>query len=168
MPSNLIPSQNPALFRRHALSCENPEDLDVLFAAYVDAFRPANPVEEDLIEEMAGSHWRMHRLGTVKRGLMQQARAELKTEMGPADFAAAQGDMLFARTLHEMNRHAKLLQFLAQYEAGLRREYKSSRNMFLEMRTGRPKPRRQKPLSSQAMALLDLPVPYFPRPKRTK
>lgn len=168
MSSQLIPSQNPALSGRHALQCENPEDLDALFAAYVEAYQPANIVEEHLVEQMVGGHWRVRRLGTVKQGLMNQARAELKSEMGAADFAAADGDMLFARTLHEINRHADLLQFLAQYEAGLRRSHKSTRNLLLEVRNGRPKPRLRKALSPQTIALIELPAKYFPRPKRAR
>ena len=37
--------------------------------------------------------------------------------------------MGFARTLHEIQRHANLLKFLAQYEAGLRRSHISSRSL---------------------------------------
>ena len=168
MSPQLIPSQNPAFLRRHVLSCENPKDLDVLFAAYMEAYQPSAITEQVLVEDMIGRHWRVRRLASLKQSMMQQAISEVKAEMDPADLAALDSDTRSALILNQICRHAKALKSLAQYEAGLRRNHKSSRALLLELKKSRPQPLPRKTPSPQAIALIELPGAYFPRSKSVR
>jgi hypothetical protein len=54
------------------LAYEDPQEFEDVLAGYMTFFRPANVVEQHLVEDMFASPWRIRRLKAVKRALIDQ------------------------------------------------------------------------------------------------
>ncbi|MBI3681489.1 MAG: hypothetical protein HY235_13980 [Acidobacteria bacterium] len=59
--------------RTTVLNSESGEEFEKVRKSYVDYFRPANPVETDLVTEMAAARWRLRRAWSHETAILDYA-----------------------------------------------------------------------------------------------
>jgi hypothetical protein len=64
------------------LECENGEEFRTMLADYVATYQPGSPVEDNLVDEMAASRWRIMRLRMIEVALFD---SEMNREHLPTD-----------------------------------------------------------------------------------
>src|SRR6266536_3213820 len=52
------------------LACESPEEFQELLDQYHANYHPANPIEEDFVNEMVAARWRSERLSMIATSLI--------------------------------------------------------------------------------------------------
>jgi len=78
-------SRNAAGPIAHSLAAgeEEQQEIDFLIGEYSDTFRPATPVERDLVVDMAVARWRRMRLLQFESSVLANAFNKVAAELGP-------------------------------------------------------------------------------------
>lgn len=97
---------------RIVLPHESQDEYDRLEQAFLNTYRPANPVESDLVREMVASRWRLRRVEQMETAVLKKALHTRLEEEGihPDEAAAfAFADVAESKTLRTVTRHAAQL-----------------------------------------------------------
>ncbi len=66
------------------MSGEDQQELQQLIGTYLSTYIPANPVEADLITDMAVARWRRQRLLQFEASLLSHTMEKVRAELGPS------------------------------------------------------------------------------------
>jgi len=96
--------------------------FDAMVEAYNQRFRPADDVEEDLVEQMCVAKWRQRRCWSMETAALN---VQVRRDRRAVDQEFVELDDMTRNTLAFMNLTEKndLLQVLGRYEASARRAY---------------------------------------------
>jgi hypothetical protein len=102
------------------LQCEDPDLFQEIRSEYIAVYKPENPAEQVLVDEMVVIRWRIQRLWTIETALMdrEMGRDSSETEKAPGASEAAALLALAFRTLADESRSLALL---SRYESRLHR-----------------------------------------------
>lgn len=125
--------------RRHGLlskgvvlNNEVDETFQLLLQQHIEKFAPADDIEQNPIEEMTASIWRMRRLWMIEKHLLQRTMDGARTGTANAPEYRDEGDRIIA-AFSELARGPELA-LLGRYESRLHRMYQRALNNFLLLR----------------------------------
>jgi hypothetical protein len=119
-----VPKARPAAPRTPAavLSNEDAGAFESLIAGYEAYFDPPNPIQHDLVEEIAAAIWRQRRIWNIQTAAvdheMDRQEPALKAEYAQIDECTR-----IALAVRHLTDHSKLLSNLSRYESRHRRAY---------------------------------------------
>ncbi len=128
------------------LSHESEKDFDSFFDAYLDRFRPADPVEAELVHTLAVSRWRLRRIASLESNLFNNELL-LSQQSIPHEIPTT-GDG--ARLAWLFNRLAagSALPLLMRYESSLNRAHDRALKQLEHLQKLRNEPTAAAPLQS--------------------
>jgi hypothetical protein len=101
---------------------ENQEEFNQLVKHYVHDFRPANQSQQDLVETLAATRWRMNRLVSLETHLFEQETIRNRQTI-EKEFTGMDDDGKLAWTLNKMVNTSKTPAHLLRYEGQLNRTF---------------------------------------------
>jgi hypothetical protein len=122
--SSLNAIRHGLLSKAVVLNNESEEGFAQLLAQHLTRLAPADDVEHEAIEEMVASIWRIRRLWTIEKRLLDNGIAKRQDTDERDRLAGAWSDLASGNDLHLLDR----------YENKLHRMYRRSLNNFLDLR----------------------------------
>jgi hypothetical protein len=107
------------------LSNEDHDAFVTLFERYHAHFAPQDPLQEDLIEEMAVAKWRQRRIWNVETAVIDHEMDEQEEKLN-AEFSEIDECTRLALAVKSLTDHSKLLPNLSRYENRHRRAYEKA------------------------------------------
>ena len=101
---------------------ENKEEFNKLLHSYIHDFRPTNQSQQDLVETLAATRWRMNRLVSLETHLFEQETIRNKQTI-EKEFTGMDEAGKLAWTLNKMVNTSKTPAHLLRYESQLNRTY---------------------------------------------
>ena len=136
------------------LACEVQEDFDAIMNHFVATYKPANPAELDLVEEMVAARWRIRRMWTIETSLLDTEILKQQAISTTHDPTANLG--LAFRALADESRSLALA---ARYETRLHRTFDQAYKTLRELQQAResqPQPA-EPPVAAAAPATVEIP-----------
>jgi hypothetical protein len=142
---------------------ESQAEYDAFLRSFIHQFSPVNPIERDLVDEMASSRWRLRRIARMENALMQQAINKQVEALGPG----ADPDFAQALALADLAENSKGMRMLDRYSRTLRRSYEKAHQELLALQSSRPEQNEPEPdysvlptPSKNAASFLEAVLPY--------
>jgi hypothetical protein len=114
------------------LDCECQDDFDEIMSHFLATYKPANPEELDLVEEMVASRWRIRRLWTIETSLLNAEILNQKSVGATHDPSIHLG--LAFRALADDSR---ALALVSRYESRFHRIYDHAYETLRELQHAR-------------------------------
>jgi hypothetical protein len=127
------------------LEAESRQEYQALLDSFLDRFRPADAVEQELVETMAAARWRLRRLAFIESTILDN-HIKKWTRYANMEFTNPSSDDRLAfsfKTLAE----GPTLNVLVRYEAGLNRTFDRALKQLTQLQSG-PRPSPVVPLGS--------------------
>lgn len=127
------------------LTNEDIPAFEAMLTTYIAHFSPQNPIEEDLVEELAVAKWRQRRLWTIESAAIDH---EMDLQQQEVDSKYEKIDQPTRLTIayKSLTDRSKLLSNLSRYESRHRRAYEKALDR-LENQNGKNEP---SPISEHA------------------
>src|SRR5258708_2128498 len=128
------------------LACEDRGDFKRMRRAYDAMYKPVTLEEQNLVDEMFATAWRLRRATTIETALID---LEVVTEEPKlkARFDAVDGGILLASAFRSLADESRSLALVLRYEARLRRIHQQNYDMLLRLRQQlQPEPAPPQPL----------------------
>jgi hypothetical protein len=116
---------------------ESREEYNALFAAHVERFQPADPVELPLVEAMADARWRLRRMANIESALLTNQMAYSMAAEDGAYRLLQDDDQRLAYVFDECHRSLSLLN---RYESSLNRSFDRALKQLQALQKSRPTP----------------------------
>jgi hypothetical protein len=113
---------------------ENKEEFNKLLHSYVHDFRPANQSQQDLVETLAATRWRLNRLVSLETHLFEQETIRNKQTI-EKEFTGMDDAGKLAWTLNKMVNTSKTPAHLLRYESQLNRTYERALKQLKELQS---------------------------------
>jgi len=102
------------------LACEDPDQFQQILDEYRDAYRPLNPIERDLVEDMFAAAWRIRRIKMIETALINNEMVDPDTPI--------------ALALRALADPSRALALITRYESNLNRILRRSHQTLLDLR----------------------------------
>ncbi len=132
------------------LTNEDTAAFEQMLATYTIHFRPQDPIEEDLIEELAVAKWRQRRLWTIECAAIDH-EMDLQQPEVDARYQTIDQPTRLTLAYKFLTDQSKLLSNLSRYESRHRRAYEKALDR-LENQNGKNEP---SPISEQSLLSRD-------------
>ncbi len=118
------------------LACEDRGDFNRMRKDYDAMYKPATLEEQNLVDEMFATAWRLRRATTIETALID---LEVVTEEPKlkARFDTVDGGILLASAFRSLADESRSLALVLRYEARLRRIHQQNYDMLLRLRQQR-------------------------------
>jgi hypothetical protein len=120
------------------LTNEDAPVLEDMLATYASHFAPRNPIEADLIEELAVAKWRQRRLWAIESAAID-LEMDVQQQEVDVKYETIDQPTRLALAYKSLNDHSKLLSNLSRYESRHRRAYEKAVAQ-LENKNGKNEP----------------------------
>jgi hypothetical protein len=104
------------------LSNEDAGAFESLIAGYEAHFDPQNPIQHDLVEEIAAARWRQRRIWNIQTAAVDHEMDRQEPAL-KAEYAQIEECTRIALAVKHLTDHSKLLSNLSRYESRHRRAY---------------------------------------------
>ena len=133
------------------LSMESREQFDALADRYFNFFQPIDPVQEDSVEELAVSKWRVRRIWNLEHSIID-AQMDLQNAELEKTFAHIDPPLRLGAAVKALHEQSNVLPNLSRYEVRHRRVYDSALNRLGYRPAPRksPVPNEPSPINGQA------------------
>jgi hypothetical protein len=119
------------------LECECAADFQQLCDYYVMIHQPANPAQEDLVDEMIAARWRLRRARTIETVLldceMNRNKAEIEKQFVQPDSAVH-----LAQAFRSLSEESPSLALLSRYESRIHRQHDRAYRALRELQSAQP------------------------------
>jgi len=111
------------------LECENPDEFNAMLAEFEEIYRPANPEQKNLVDEMVAARWKLDRYGLIEAALIDD---ELETRRKLPGNHPDIGISL-SRAIRSLADGSAALNLIRRYQANLHRVYDKAYRILREL-----------------------------------
>ena len=122
-----------AYSRKILLPGEDPAALQLLVDSHFHLYRPTNPIEENLVLQLAHTLWRVHRQAPAESSLVSIQMHRLSASL-TIEFASVTPEDLYALATHSLNTQGQGASQICRQERRLLRQYQDLRDQLLATR----------------------------------
>ena len=128
--SKLNATRHGLLSANPVIEGEDPEQFNRLVAALKKHFQPESEIEEDYVLQIADARWRLRRIQSIEKSLMEQALFQQTGDDFEQNISAAFNEVAEGRTM------SLLLRYQASFEMSMKR----AQSALLQLRKNFPAP----------------------------
>ena len=122
------------------LDTESQDEFNTLLNGFLDRFRPANPLEAELVESMAASRWRLRRLYSIESRLFN-SEILLRADDFDKEFTETDDTDRLADAFKSLANGGPSLALLIRYETALNRAFDRAFKQLTQLQSAsRPTP----------------------------
>jgi hypothetical protein len=119
------------------LKCENAAEFEETIASHFATYKPANPAQENLVNDMISAHWRIRRLHLVETQLVDLEMIRNRAEVDKT-FTHPDANVHLAEGFRTLIEHARTLSHLSRYESRLYRIHDRAYRTLRELQIREP------------------------------
>lgn len=121
------------------LDSEDKEEFNRLLAAYMDYWKPANEIERDLVEDIAGARWRLHRTLALEAATID-LRVDEQREAIDEKYSKIDEAARCSVAVGNLVENGSALAHYSRHEARLRRTIRQATAELRQLQAERPSP----------------------------
>ena len=127
------------LTARHTtvLECENHAEFEEILAGYFDTYKPANPAQENLVNEMVSARWRIRRIRIVETALLDMEVTRSLPEI-KRQYTEPDSGIHMAEAHRVLMEESRTLSLISRYESRLFRMHERSYRTLRELQKADP------------------------------
>jgi hypothetical protein len=106
--------------RRVIIETESEDEFRAFHESFLNAFSPANPIEQRLVDQYVAASWRLDRIGNIETALLDLEMARQQPEIDQ-EFDVCDADTRAAIAFQNLCDKSTVLPAVSRYEARYRR-----------------------------------------------
>jgi hypothetical protein len=119
------------------LDCEDPDEFEEAFNKLLGIHAPATPAENDIVEEMVATRWRIRRMWTIETNLFNVEILTQQASPSVSEAATPDPGIHLAMAYRALSDDSRSLALASRYEARLQRLYDRAYKTLRELQQAR-------------------------------